>query len=266
MINTENLPNIINIIAAKIKNDNFSCYLTGSYANHYSIESSDIDLTVIYNENMNALDLKRLFEYHIPEIDLTLLANNQITNQNDPSSYDVYREGVLSAKLAGKLIFGKDLLKDLPVPTLDDYIKLTSRMPLYFSGKVRNTVLQSEIKHLSYPDEKDEYKGYLYSAKGISNLSTKLLISTYTWIATSALALRYGKFACNKRQSIDLFKKHDPEKGRYLDYVFTTCRNLWYYRIPTSHKDKLLLQSFCRNLLDWENTYISELNSYYANS
>lgn len=257
-INVANaIRNLINIF------DKFSaiasCYLTGSYADSYAIDNlSDIDLTIFVNSNFSEND-KTIFYSMIHRLnieykvifDITLIKKNSKlvaqVNGNEVS----FREGMISALLAGKLLWGTDIFINKRI-SKTQYLRATELMPFEFSNRVRG--YSNEKYPLSYPNENDFYYGYV-NAGANGEISTKLLISLITWIGTATLVKLTGEKVGNKHQCIDLLKVANPIKGDRLSYVFDLCRNKWRYSIPTSDDERMVLREICAETLILENGY-----------
>jgi len=232
-------------------------YCNGSYAGSYAISRvSDVDLLCVIEEGAypkiereHIRELAQEYSSNLCELDVLALSMKEIDNCANSS---LVREMVLSAKLCGFLLSGDDVLSQWNLPNITDYQASTRDMTIEFIKRVRKN--EGWANPLEYPNGSDKYRGYVeYDRVGGE---TKLLISIYTWIATSVLADQ-GIYCGSKNQCVDDFNKMN--KGEYsnqLNHVYNSCRNEWHYGIPEHEEGKRMLSSFCDMLLAYENRFI----------
>lgn len=243
-----------------------ACYLTGSYYGGYAVEgASDIDLTLISDGVMsksNKAELQELINQinHTYSIDLDVSVIAQRNTSPDTNLMFLgisFREAALSAKLAGGLIWGEDVLSQLSMPSNKEYVENTKRIPFEFSNRIRNYT--GLTFPLVYPNSGDKYFGYPKSDNGV--ISTKQLISLMTWIGTATVANLSDIKVGNKKQCIDALKQIDFEMGEELVHTFDLCRRQWNYKEPQTPEEQKELRKICGRALDWENQYY---NRFFA--
>jgi hypothetical protein len=249
-------------------NEFAACYLTGSYAQGYAVspDVSDIDFTLISCQNLPR-ETKEKLDILIEEtkaelgVDLDISVIEQ--SSDAPSNEDhvkfsylgiAFREAAMSAKLSGKLIWGEDILASLPLPSPEEYLKATAEIPFEFSNRIRG--YNGLDYPLTYPNEADEFLGYLRFDEDTGDLSTKPLISLLTWLGTATAAqLSPEKMIGNKDQCVKTLSQLAPQKGGELSYIFDKCRREWGYKVPQTQQDKQKLREICMKALEWENEY-----------
>lgn len=234
-----------------------SVYISGSYANDYSLNGiSDLDLLLLV-DNPPKDFLDKVLEAAGPqdvELDLCILAVSDLYEH--PDSIAV-RESVLSSKLCGLLIYGEDLLKDWQIPPMEEYTQRTVEMVFMFIRRAHGD--DCDMMQLQYPDASDPYMGYSVMRNG--KPSTKQLISLYTWIATARLADRNGIYCGCKKQCINQSLQHlDADFSEVLGEVYANCREKWGYKIPDNPQEQIVLAKYCKALLKYEQDFA---NQYY---
>lgn len=272
---TQALNALLSIIS---QSDEFlSCYLTGSYAEGYAVspDVSDIDLTIV-SQGALTEDMQRRFDRLVAQtlaetgvdLDISVIeaASETPAQGNVKLSYlgIAFREAALSAKLSGKLIWGEDILAQVPLPSAEEYLRETKEIPFEFSNRIRG--YKGLEFPLSYPDENDDFYGYLRmdetpagaqpNEDKFASASTKPLISLMTWLGTATAAqIDSTTMVGNKNQCIKALSNAAPDKGEELSYIFDKCRRQWGYKVPEQHADRQELRRICRRALDWENDY-----------
>jgi hypothetical protein len=240
-----------------------SCYLTGSYADEYYVPYiSDLDLTLILRQSHLSETKNHLMaiagliggetgvDFDVSFIGVSL---DEAKNERQLLTTGIgFREAVLSAKIAGRFVWGEDLLQEMPLPNKAKYIEDTEKIPFEFSNRIRG--YKGLTYPLDYPNAGDQFLGFLRRNED-GSLSTKPLISLYTWIGTATAAKNAGIFVGNKRQCISGLKQVDKIMGEELETVFRLCRNEWGYKVPSSKEGVDRLKNLCAQALVWENCY-----------
>lgn len=253
---------VADFIEGVVKSDNFSaCYLTGSYAERYAVTKvSDIDITLVSESPLDERQIKNLeslIQYvdhaHGVNLDVSSVTVAAELYQGQSTFLGIaFREAVISAKLAGHLIWGRDVFARISMPSKDEYVAVTKKIPFEFSNRIRG--YSNNLFPLGYPNERDQYFGYLGKHMD-GNASTKPLISLMTWLGTGTVALVSGTPVGNKKQCVDALKEIDFRKGAELARLFDLCRREWKYRLPVSPHDQQDLRDICARALVWENEY-----------
>jgi hypothetical protein len=239
----------------------YSLYLTGSFCSDYFIpDVSDLDLTLVTTEKFSETDsdrlnqvVKKLQDKYGIDLDISIVPLSEASNEKYSRAGILYREAIVSVQLAGNCVWGSDVLRSSFSIKIEDYIEATKLTPFEFSRRIRN----GEDLHypLSFPDEKDEFYGYVGRVK--NTLPLKPLVSLYSWIGTATVALETNQTVGNKKICIDSLKECDPHKGAELERMFFLCRESWAYKEPQAPYERQLLKSICRQALCWENDYFS---------
>lgn len=260
---------IVDLIVKFFGLDIISIYLLGSYTDDSAIDSSDIDMAIIYNGN-DEKQISKIKDYlsiysrgvFQKEIDLYLVSYDQLKHLDQKAL--LTREGILNVKIASKLIFGKDIRDEIVIPSVESYIEMTYETPFHFMKKVRGFSDEEELSELKYPDSDDIYYGYLsFVSDTHKTLESKPLLSLIGWICTSLIAIKSGVLVGKKSDVAKLYKKYADDTWRnYVFDAYRLIRGSLNYGIPNSEYDMEELRNLCEQTLNFEKYYIDELKKY----
>lgn len=244
-------------------------YLRGSHASGTSIAGSDLDLFIIFKDRFTdsaEYDRAQALGGHCARLTPMLLeiifAGERVLRRP---------EGVgaaLNLKLATRLLYGEDIRPDLPPFDADTYVRSVIHTP-YVSYTF--PAQRRDSGSLSYPlhhlDPEGPFFGYdqwaMPGPDGIDQPSTKLLVGSVGWTATSIVALRSGQYVRDKAACVALYEKHVADEWTDLvAQVHDLCRNRWRYQIPSGDGDRQTLRALCHRALDFQNHFLQLYQQY----
>lgn len=227
-----------------------SCYLSGSYANEYNIDGvSDIDVLILCENSLDLSFAQATFRKNYPNIDFDL--NQLLVSDLFDNDNNLVREFALSSKLCGFCFYGEDLLKNMELPSLDEYKLNTIQQTIHMIENARYG--EVNISSLMYPNVNDEFYGYLLVRNGV--ISTKQIISIYTWIGTSYLALQGVYCGCKNDCINQCNKLLNNDFSNLLNDVYENCRGKWGYVLPHNDEDIEKIKYYCKELLNQERNF-----------
>jgi len=232
-------------------------YIVGSYGDRTAVSSSDLDLDVVFKGSMVDGERQRLawLEDHLRlvspiDIDFGLVGEQYL-----------FEHGDAIVKIAGRCVYGEDILEQIPLLPLDQYVRQCMHRPYRFFASMRNNpdVLPFPMQ---FPDPDDEWGGYarrmVRLADGTEHPTTKNMVVSAGWAATAIIALRAGQYVANKSDCLRLYRAHiNDEWMPLLDALYTVCRGRWSYFLPTDPVDRSYLRTLCEQTLAFENHFLA---------
>jgi hypothetical protein len=264
---TKYLEAIIEIVNIAIPNKIRAFYLTGSYAENYSINTSDLDGLILLKKSSTKEDIQKaakildnLSQISNKDLDISILNETKITNPKSP--HDTIDSLIVLQN--SKLIYGKDIKFKIPEIDFEAYFETRINEPLYFIKRVRKVKF---LKYpLKYPNLKDFYLGYCNRkllVQGEEVLSSKELVVNVGWIATALIVLKSGEMVVRKNDCLPKYKKYiGDEWVEFLESIFLICRNKWKYLLPEKIEDKNKLRDLCLKALDFENKFLETYKDF----
>jgi predicted nucleotidyltransferase len=249
-----------------------SIYLLGSYIDSSFVENSDIDIAIVYkNADINYIKkIERFFlifsrNFFKREIDLYLISTDEI-KQLDQKAL-LTREGIVNIKLASRLLYGKDIKKDIKLDNFDDYIDLTLDVPFHFMKKIRglkNDLIVGSKNNLTYPNKKDYYFGYTSFIRNTHNkVESKPILSLIGWMCTGMIAIK-GRRRVGKKSDVSrMYKKYvNDEWTPFVEKAYKLIREVLQYELPANKQNGKELRSLCLNLIKFEQHFMQEYENY----
>lgn len=248
---------IIGIYEAAFPNRIRGYYLVGSYGDDTAINGSDIDMEIIFKDEMTEDENQRcdvikascraLCPIHL---DLPVKAEANFA-QHD----------TVALKLASKFIYGEDTREQIPLPAKDVYLRRISG-PTQRGLTIRFRSEQVTIP-LDYPNKTDEFYGYIPKAYAKSDTPIKLWVLNIGWLATFSLVYQAKIFVPSKRHMLKLYREHiNDEWTDFITEVYQSGRNQWHYQIPEHHNERKRFKTLCQKTLDFEN-YVATIYINY---
>lgn len=234
-------------------------YLDGSYASSYAVQSSDVDLKIVFKENTSADDLKRAEN-------VIAILEQQCDIELDMGcglETDLFRPALV---FKGQLIYGEEIRDRLTV------------MPVDFWGRERMYAGCWLICHLfgrpgqvhlplAYPDSEGLFYGYddrvVHSGGGQAMRGIKNMMRASGWAATGLVGYQAGKYVTNKAECIRLYRAHiGDEWTSHIEDLFEVCRNKWSYCVPDGVVDRTHLRKICARNLAFENHFLNVYRTF----
>ena len=229
-----------------------SLYLLGSRALGRQIETSDLDLAVIFKEGgaekrrAVAEWLGRVRRDGGPMLDATVLVEED------------YARGVRPYLQIARLLAGEDVLKDRPLKPAEEVTAYYAHLAAYFIWAVRGRPAALRYP-LEYPEPEGEFFGYeRYGIRvGDSQYGPGFsqLVNCVSCVATFRLADLAGEFFPNKSMMAAAYARCFPADP-WLDLVtgvYELGRVRSQGRLPAGGAERRQLAEFCRRTLAFEN-------------
>jgi hypothetical protein len=228
-------------------------HLLGSRALGCAIDSSDVDLAIVFRGTAES-SVRKAAQDLAAEIRRSSPLVVELTVLDEAEA----RQGVRPHLKIGRLLAGEDMLRDCPLKPAAELLGYFAYSPLYFSWMIRGK--PPVVRHpLGYPNPTGEFYGYEESGIWIGEKAFRpglgLLINLAASIANFRVALEAGEFVPNKSLTVAAYVKHFPADplGEWVQEVFELCRRRWQGAIPTASGDRQVLADLCRRALAFEN-------------
>lgn len=230
-------------------------YVEGSYADQSEVVTSDIDLLIVFKEDMTEMNAQaEALAYYccalsIVELDISVIDEKELSAGAAPYF-----------KIGSVLIYGKDIRADLPLIPLVQWTRERMHTSLW---RTVNLFHRSEIVHypLDYPDPSGEFYGYdqrklrLHNGEMVN--CTRDLIRLISWSATALLAYRAGRYVARKSECHRVYQECFPDEWvQLLQDIYVYCRGKWQYLIPVDLAERHQLQEICQRTLAFENHFL----------
>lgn len=242
-------------------------YLRGSRASGTSIDGSDIDLFVVFEDHfLDEAEYVRARDLgdHCGRLSPILLECLLVGERGLRRDLNL----ALNLKLATQLLYGEDIRPELPAFEPDGYVRSVMHTPYYsymLPPQRRNAgQLTYPLQHFAPEDPYFGYTGWTMPAPdGTDRPSTKLLIASVGWTATAIVALRTGEYVKDKSASADLYRRLIGDEWTDLVVgVHDLCRNRWHYQIPEDDSDRRILRELCDRALAFQNHFLMIYRGY----
>lgn len=240
-------------------------YLLGSYADGAAVGISDIDLLALFIGAMGQSEraqAERLVEgrqlLSATRLDIVLCDEASISDE------------VVLLRYGGRLVYGEDTRERLPLPPLTDYTRATMDVARYFMARILRGVERLDYP-LSYPNPAGEFYGYdtvripEWYPPGTQR-GVKELVTVATRMARASLALRAGRYAGSKGGSVSAYRAYIGDAwSDLLTALYTHGKLRWGYAVPTDPAQRRLLRDLCRQMLAFENDFLTRYQDYLRN-
>ncbi|MGH2457687.1 MAG: hypothetical protein ACRDIY_02340 [Chloroflexota bacterium] len=232
-------------------------YVQGSYADRTDVPASDLDLTIVFADQISDVERARMSELvtglegaAMVELDLQVTDERALERGIEPS-----------LKLASRLIHGQDVRDRFALMPIDAW----SRDRMHTSywriaslfGRPRVVAVPQ-----GYPDPAGEFYGYnrrtIRRPDGSEVSSTRDLIRMTGWAATGLIALKAGRYVARKSECHVLYRECiGDEWASLFEDVYEHCRTRWHYLIPSESADRARLREICERTLAFENYFLT---------
>ena len=231
-------------------------YLLGSYTDQTAAADSDLDLIAIFSGSPDPADMARFRQ-------LTAYCGQITSVQLDcvPLAEATLQQGAKASHKAGHLLYGVDVLKDVPLEPLDEHIQRCMFLAFRALHVLRGQP-ETLTYPLDYPDSTGEFYGYerygSYLGGDDFGPGLRILVTGATMIATTLLALQTGLQAGTKGAALALYTEHiGDEYAGYLQTLYQACKLDWRYTIPQAEANREQLRELCVQFLALENHFLA---------
>ena len=239
------------------------CYVEGSHADGTGLDTSDLDLTLIFKERFST-DKEReaaerlagaCAELSGVELDASVVDEAGLAEGAHPLF-----------KLASKLVYGEDIRGRIPLISIEAW----TRNRMHAAYWLMNVVLGRPTpvrRPLRYPDADDEFRGYarrmVRLPDGREAPSTRDLIRTTGWAATALVALRAREYVVRKRDCYQMYRRYiGGEYADLLEDIYNYCRQRWHYLVPDTRAERKRLRAICERTCAFENDFLDMYRAY----
>lgn len=231
-----------------------SVYLLGSRAVGREIESSDLDLGLVFSGRLGRGERDRAWEFlhgrpagPVP-VELVLLDEAGIAR------------GVRPRIQQGRLLLGEDVLKGRPLLPRSELLGHFAYSAAYFIWLVRNKPVRLRYP-LGYPAPGQPFEGYTDAGRweGGDRFSPGLdvLVNLVLSVANFRLALE-GIYFPSKAATAEEYRRAFPG-GPWTDLVeevYEYGRIRWKGRLPAEEGDRERIREWCPQILAFENEFL----------
>lgn len=257
------LRGIIGIYEAVFPSGVRGYYLEGSYADAIGIATSDIDLEIVFKDELQ--DDERDKAQQIAESCALLSAvelDCSVTDEKELSG------GVAPIFKKSVPVYGEDVRATFPLMSLDNWTSNRMHAAYWLTINIYHRP-ETMLSPLAYPDPAGEFHGYdnrtLRLPDGREVNCTRNLVRTTGWIASALLAFKAGKMLATKRECFQLHHEHlEPEDAQLLRDIYEQCRQQWSYLIPEEAEDRKTLRDICARTLAFEKRFLEAYKQFLS--
>ena len=244
---------------AAFPNEVRAYYLDGSYASSYAVQSSDVDLKIVFQKATSDADLKRAE-------DLLAMLEQQCDIELDMGcglETDLFRPALV---FEGKLIYGEEIREQLTVMPVDFWGRERMYAGCWLICHLFGRSGQAHLP-LEFPNSNGLFFGYddrlAQSGDGQDVRGIKNMMRASGWAATGLIAYLAGKYVTNKAECVRLYRAHiGDEWTSHIEALYETCRNKWAYCVPASLDDRDCLRKICERNLAFENHILNVYRTF----
>lgn len=231
-------------------------YIQGSYADDTSVNTSDIDLLIVfkdcfqYDERQRAeMLIQQCIAENVIELDIEVADEQSLVDGLSPTF-----------KYGSRLLWGEDIRDEFPLVSLKVWTRDRMHSSLWRTGHLFGR--SGSVSYpLDYPDPQGEFYGYdarlLRLSDGREVRCTRDLIRLVGWSATGILAYKAGVYVARKSECHRLYQEHfQDEWGQLLQDIYELCRGKWNYLIPEDEDERRVLMHICERTLMFENHFL----------
>lgn len=239
-------------------------YLVGSYADDSFTPISDIDIRIIFKDELKPGEEEQMRQLRTYcrlispiAIDCPPLCETRLLHDEN------WLHEPLGIKAYGQLLFGQEIRHTFPEPDFNAYVRNVTTVPVDRFARIRH---QSRLIYpLTYPDPEGEFFGYDDKVGPAWNKvsSTKSLVHMIGFAATCLIALQAGQMVVQKSDWLKMYQEAiNDQWTSYLEDIYQLCKEAWLYRIPESQDERSQLRAICQQTLPFENYYLACYRSY----
>jgi hypothetical protein len=232
-------------------------YVKGSYADQTAIDTSDLDLTIVFaaplataTEQVRVQQLVLVCQQLSPlELDLTLTDEPQLRHHADPMF-----------KLGAQVLYGQDIRATILLIPITTW----ARRRMHAAYWLMIHVFQRPhpvCAPLTFPQPDAPFYGYTVRTirlpDGTTIPTTRNLLRVTGWIATARIAYQVQQYVVRKRECVRRYRQTINDAWTpLLEQLEQRCRTAWRYRIPDTQADQAELRAILAQTLAFENHFL----------
>lgn len=237
-------------------------YLTGSLVNSTAVYGSDVDVIIVFKE-----ELKNGEEECCRQTGLnaTLLTGRRI-DLAARSEAELVRTGATGIKLATRLLYGEDIRERIPLEPMEQFRHHVIRGFVFYSRELRGTPDQLTYP-LAYPQADDPFFGYtrrgIWHGNRRHEPGTRLLLNAVTLGATLKVLLAAGVRCSAKAEAVQQYRQQVADEwADWLVELFEQCKFQWHYQVPDDPAGRAHLGWLLECTPDFENDVLRRCHPY----
>jgi predicted nucleotidyltransferase len=249
-------------VQSKFPKPVLSAYVTGSHANGYAVSTSDVDLYLVFAENLDKNDeqlaatINKELENIVPALDIVFRGLPKLLE-----------EGEVGIKNHFLHIYGEPIHLKVPEPKMEDYAYRGMHVAYMRMELTRKK--KPYTWPLAFPNEASPYKGYDWRERiqiaGKSHASIKEIVVLTGWISTGLISWKGKTYVPTKKEVPALFKSIlGGQIAEDFQIITDLCRNKFKYVIPEadSDSDRQELIDLLPKVLSIENYFLEQYQHF----
>jgi predicted nucleotidyltransferase len=260
----QTLAEMIAIIEQHLPQRVLGYYLVGSYAVGEAVPASDIDLIVVFKEELTAEDQ----QYFLAVRDRCKQASSYTLDLSAESEAKLRRVGAVWFQTASRCLYGADIRPQIPRKPIEAHLRDLMHGIYFLLARVRSNLPRLTVP-LDYPDPTDQLYGYdqrqIRDGDHTRTVGTKDLVTNTLAIANVLTLRRSGRYVgSGKKADIpEQYQQWVADQWAWLvAEVYHTCRYRWDYVVPVGRAEQAHLRRLCHDVLGFENHFLSVYRSY----
>jgi predicted nucleotidyltransferase len=260
----QTLAQIIALIDQHLPRRVLGYYLVGSYAVAEAVPASDIDLVVVFKDQLTVEDHHRFATVR----ERCKQASSYTLDLSAESEAKLRHVGGVWFQTASRCLYGSDIRQQIPRKPFEAHLRDLMHGMYSLLARVRGNSARLSVP-LDYPDPTGRLYGYdqrqIRDGDHMRTVGTKDMV-TNTLAIANVLTLRRSGHYVGSGKKADIPEQYqqwiNDEWTGLVAEVYYTCRNRWGYALPAEQADQTHLRSLCRNVLVFENHFLSVYRSY----
>lgn len=255
----QTLSSVIALVEQHLPTRVLGYYLVGSYAVGEAVPASDVDLLVVFKDDLTDADRQQFAAVRAPCQQLSPYTLDLIPG----SAPHLMRVGGVWFHTASRCLYGEDIRSQIPRKPVPMHLRDLMHSVYPLLARVRGNPPRLTVP-LAYPDASLPFYGY--DQRVIVRGDQRRTVGTKD-IVTNVLAIANVRTLQAAGQYVGAGKKADiPQQyGRWVNdhwtglvtEVYETCRNRWVYAVPRGQAEQTHLRHLCHDVLAFENDFLA---------
>ncbi|HEY1015743.1 MAG TPA: hypothetical protein VGE07_23745 [Herpetosiphonaceae bacterium] len=239
-----------------------AAYVEGSYAARSVLDTSDLDLSLVFAGELGAAERVRVRalidqqQERTPlDLDVWLGEERHLAEQAHPTF-----------KLAARRLWGRELRDGIDLPPA----RAWGRQRMHAAYRLVIAVFDRPLPVpgvLDFPQPDDPWRGYVNRMARLPDGSevptTRNLLRVAGWIATARVAWEAGRYVARKSECPAGYREAIGDEWAVLiEQLDRRCRLDWHYRIPASPAEQAELRELMERTLAFENDFLARYRAF----